>query len=73
MTRTLTAPPAYVWDRIEKILDEQDGRKHTEALFFKASVAPQGNKRKNFFLGSITGISVMLLILMRCSPGLKIN
>ena len=53
MTTKLTLPPAHVWDKIEKILDEQDGRKQTEAAFFQSyrSYLPAVNKRTNFFPG----------------------
>ena len=73
MTTKLTTPPPHVWDKIEKILDEQDGRKQTEKLFSNSSNYHTGSKRTNFFLGSITGISIMLVFLLKYSHSLKIN
>lgn len=72
MHKQPTAPPAYMWDRIEKILDEQDGRKRTEKLFLNdSSVSTKRNKQINLFIASITGMNLLLLIFLRYSSGLK--
>lgn len=72
MTRQLTIPPAHVWDKIEKILDEQDKRKYSEE-FFDTSGRPAITKRTGFLWVSVTGLISVLLIVLNYTLNLKSN
>lgn len=60
MPEQLIAPPARVWDKIEKILDEQDNRrKNANNLIATSFGLDSPNvKRKNVYLATIAGLSV---------------
>lgn len=72
MTGQLTTPPAYMWNRIEKILDEQDNaRKHTEKLLSDTFRRATNARRVNFLLAFVAGISLLTFIARHYSAGLK--
>lgn len=63
MTTNLTSPPAYVWDRIEKILDEQDCEKRqTEKLLLNAVSDSKKMNINTPFFTLITGLGLLALI-----------
>lgn len=72
MTKQLTIPPPHVWDRIEKILDEQDlAKKQTEKLLsdtFRRSEENRGNK---FLFAAVTSISLLAFIFWNYQNNLK--
>ncbi len=71
MTRQLTVPPAHVWDRIEKILDEQDeARKETEKLI-SDTFRLRNIQRQKFFIALITGVSLLALVILDYNGNLK--
>ena len=71
MTRQLTVPPAHIWDRIEKILDEQDeAKKQTDKLLADTFTARK-LRRKNLFLGLITSFGLVALIMLNYGGTLK--
>ena len=71
MTRQLTKPPDHVWDRIEKILDEQDeAKKQTEKLI-SDTFYERKMRRKNLFVGLITSFGLIALIILNYSGNLK--
>lgn len=58
ITDQIAMPPARVWDRIEKILDEQETRRKIANDIITTSISPfkVGNKRKNlYFVAAATG------------------
>ena len=71
MTPQLTIPPAYMWNRIEKILDEQESEKkfkQKEVSYpFRQSVK---NQPLNYFF-AVTGAGILALIMLNYSPVLK--
>lgn len=72
MTQQLTIPPAHVWDKIEKILDEQEFGNHSQkhsSNTFRRSV---NNQPVNYFL-AVTGAGILALIMLRYSPVSKSN
>ena len=59
MTEQLIVPPARVWDKIEKILDEQDARRNNANTIIAASFGRVGFfKRKSFYLATIAGLGI---------------
>ena len=57
MTRQLTIPPPHVWERIEKILDEQDkAKKDTDKLISDAFYKSRNDRRLNLLLALTTGL-----------------
>lgn len=66
MTDQLTIPPARVWDKIEKILDEQDNRRNSAnniiASSFKQTSYP---KRRNVYLATVAGLTVIVGLVWR--------
>ncbi len=72
MTRQLTIPPAHVWDRIEKILDEQDvAREHTNKLISNSFRNSRNINRFNFFLIVLMGAGLIALVIVNYSVNLK--
>lgn len=64
MTAQLAIPPSYVWDRIEKILDEQDSAKrHTERLIYDTFSRDENRKRNKIFFAALTSISLLTFII----------
>lgn len=60
MTDQIAMPPARVWDKIEKILDEQDDRrKNTNKLIVGSFQNNKGYKRKNLYVAAVASISVL--------------
>jgi hypothetical protein len=71
MTRQISIPPPHVWERIEKILDEQDkARKETEKLI-SDTFRFRSVRRQNFFLALVTGVSLLALVIINYNVGLK--
>jgi hypothetical protein len=65
MTRQQVKPPPHVWERIEKVLDEQDlARKHTDKLISDSLAKTRNNKRLNFLILTMVGVSLIALILL---------
>lgn len=68
MTEQLVMPPARVWDKIEKILDEQDNRIKNANHLITSSFSPkQKHNNKPLLvacLASITIVAALLLILL---------
>jgi hypothetical protein len=68
MTEQLIAPPARVWDKIEKILDEQDNRQESANKIIASCL---GNKpdynRTKFCVASVAclGLIAVLIWMMR--------
>ena len=59
MTEQLIVPPARVWDKIEKILDEQDERRNTADKLITSSFAGKSeSKPKKLYLATIAGLGV---------------
>ncbi len=72
MTRQLTIPPAHVWDRIEKILDDQDiARENTNKLISDSFRRSRNTRRLNFFFATVTGAGLVALIFLNYSRNLK--
>jgi hypothetical protein len=60
MTEQLIIPPARVWDKIEKILDEQDNRKSNANKLIASSFGRDTFfKRKKPYLATVAGLSVV--------------
>ncbi|MCW3111644.1 MAG: hypothetical protein JWR18_40 [Segetibacter sp.] len=60
MTEQLTIPPARVWDKIEKILDEQDNRRNSANNMIASSFEqPNYPKRRNVYLATVAGLTVI--------------
>jgi hypothetical protein len=49
MNRKETQPPAYIWDRIASVLDEQDRMKALAENKVVCAPANKGEKKKFFF------------------------
>lgn len=63
MTEQYVAPPAHVWKRIEKILDEQDDRKKlANELISSTSII--GNKARSMYLAMGICIATGILLLI---------
>jgi hypothetical protein len=65
MTEQIVIPPARVWDKIEKILDEQESRRKDASNMITSSFAKK--KHKKVYVATLAGISIaagiMLIIL----------
>lgn len=73
MTQQLTIPPAYMWNRIKKILDEQEpGKKHSEKLISNTFRQPVNTQPVNYYL-AVTGAGILALIVLKCSSFSKDN
>lgn len=60
MTEQLIIPPARVWDKIEKILDEQDDRRNDANKLIASSFRSNRNTdRRKVYLASVAGLSVV--------------
>lgn len=71
MTGQSAVPPPYVWDRIEKILDEQDkAKKQTEQLI-SDTFRERKNRQQNFFLLLIATVSLIALVIMNYDKSFK--
>lgn len=63
----LTMPPAYIWDRIEKILDEQEFRNnYPQKPFYNSFRRSVNSQPVNYFL-AVTGAGLLALIMMKYS------
>lgn len=72
MTEQLVIPPPYMWDRIEKILDEQDlAKKHTERLISDTFHQFEKKRRNRFLFAALTSISMLSFIMWNYQRGLK--
>ncbi len=72
MTKQLTIPPPYVWDRIEKILDEQEyERKHTAKLISNTLYKSGKARYTNYFFAIVTGAGVLAFIMLKSPAGFK--
>ena len=58
MTNQLTIPPAHVWDKIERILDEQDNRKKMADTMITSSFRSKEKQVKGY-LFAFAGFSLM--------------
>lgn len=68
MTRQQVKPPPHVWERIEKVLDEQDlARKHTNKLISDSFAKTRNNKRLSFLILTMMAVSLIALILLNDS------
>jgi hypothetical protein len=60
MTEQLIEPPARVWDKIEKILDEQDYRRNNANSIIASSFSNKPNyNRSKFYLASVAGLGLV--------------
>ncbi|MCW3107754.1 MAG: hypothetical protein JWQ09_2260 [Segetibacter sp.] len=61
MPEQLIIPPARVWDKIEKILDEQDNRRKNANHLIATSFGLNSPnfKRKKVYLATVAGLSVV--------------
>jgi hypothetical protein len=60
MTEQLITPPARVWDRIEKILDEQDNmRSNTNDVIAASFGHSHLFKRKKVYLATVAGLTIV--------------
>ena len=61
MTEQLITPPARVWDRIEKILDEQDNRRRNANELIASSFTSSSSflKRRKVYLASVAGLTIV--------------
>lgn len=67
MTQQLTTPPPYIWDRIEKILDEQESKNKCPQKVVSNSFRCSVNSQPvNYFL-AVTGAGLLALIMMKYS------
>lgn len=74
MTTHLTIPPARCWDRIEEILDEQDcKRKYTDKLITDTLRKSANIKHANYFVATITGVSLLAFIMIKYTSAFKNN
>ena len=72
MTRHLIIPPAQVWDRIEKILDEQDiARERTNKLISDSLKKSGSTSNFSFFLAAIFGVGLVALIILNLTRQLR--
>ena len=61
MTEQLITPPARVWDKIEKILDEQDNRRNNANNIIASSFGRNRSfPRTRIYLASAAGLSVLV-------------
>ena len=59
MTTEIITPRACVWDRIEKVLDEQDNqRKETDKLISDTFVSA-AKKRKKMYIAAVAAIGFL--------------
>jgi hypothetical protein len=58
MTHQLTIPPAHVWDKIERILDEQDNRKKIADTIITTSFRNKEKQVKGYLI-AVAGFSLM--------------
>lgn len=71
MTKQLTIPPPHVWDRIEKILDEQDlAKKQTEKLLSDTFRGSEDSRNK-FLFAALTTISFLVFVFWGYQNNLK--
>lgn len=72
MTRQLTIPSAHVWDRIEKILDEQDiARERTNKLISDSFDRSRNISSFKFLLAAVLGAGLVALVILNHSGNLK--
>ncbi len=72
MTQQLTIPPSYMWDRIEKILDEQDlEKKNTEKLISDTFRSFEKGRRNKFFFTAVTSVSLLAFLVWHYRNNLK--
>lgn len=64
MTGQLTIPPPHVWDRIEKILDEQDEAKKQTNKLISDTFRLRNIRRKNLLFALITGAGLLALMVL---------
>ncbi len=66
MTNQLIAPPARVWEKIEKILDEQDNRVKNANALIASSFDRNKNKLKRayFYFATVAGVSLVAGLLL---------
>lgn len=69
ITEELVMPPARVWDKIEKILDEQDHRKKIANSIISASfrgLEDTGNS-KNLYIAAFAAFSIIAGVIWKIS------
>jgi len=71
MPQQLTIPPAHVWDRIEKILDEQDHAKKQTNKLISESFRLRNIRRQNLFYAFVTGLGLLSLVILTYTSNLK--
>jgi hypothetical protein len=72
MTQQLTRPPAHVWDKIAKILDEQEyEKKNTNKLISNTFRIHKKTRRTNYVLVTVAGVSLLSLIMLNFPPASK--
>lgn len=60
MTEQLVMPPARVWDRIEKILDDQDKRRQfADEMIVNSFVEVKKKQNRNVYLAAAAGVSLL--------------
>lgn len=68
MTQQLTTPPAYIWDRIEKILDEQEFvNKYSQKPVSNSFCRSVNRQPVSYFL-AVTGAGLLAFIMLKYSP-----
>ncbi len=69
MTEQIVMPPARVWDRIEKILDDQDNRRNNADALISSSFAKFDNhaNRTNLYIAAVAAAGVVAGILWKVS------
>lgn len=64
MTTELLLPPAGMWDRIEKILDDQDNDRKYVHKIISDTFTHRDERRKKYFLAALAvGAMVAALVL----------
>ena len=60
MNERIVMPPAHVWDKIEKILDQQDDRrKEADKIITASFTNTKPYKRKSLYVAAVAGVSVV--------------
>jgi hypothetical protein len=72
MARQLPTPPPYMWERIEKILDDQDQARHeTNKLITDTFKRARTARNFNFLVSAIAGISLLTFVILNYSGTVK--
>jgi hypothetical protein len=64
MTEQLIAPPSYIWDKIEQVLDQQQVRRDEGSEIISASFSkPHGSRKKYYAIAGITVLAGFLWLM----------